>query len=54
MAHGGVKEDSARTKFCQELGRSGGQYRRKSEEAIVVLKRGNARGAKGLYIGEAT
>ena len=27
---------------------------RESEEAIVVLKRGNACGAKGLYIGEAT
>jgi hypothetical protein len=54
MTHGGVEKDSACIKFCQELGRSGGQRRRKSEEVIVVLKRGNSREAKGLYIGEAT
>ena len=53
MAHGGVKKDSARTKFCQELGRPvfneagvGGGH--SSDEAS------NDRGAKGLYIGEAT
>jgi len=39
MTHGGVKKDSARTKFCQELGRPDGQCRRESEEAIVVMKR---------------
>ena len=52
-AHGGVKEDSAYIKFCQELGRPCCQHDRESEEAIVVTKQGNSCGAKGLYIRKA-
>jgi hypothetical protein len=53
ITHGGVEKDSACIEFCQELGRPDGQRRRESEEIIVVMKRGNACGAKGLYIRKA-
>lgn len=38
-AHGGVKRDGVRTKFCQELGISRRRRCGKSEEAIVAVKR---------------
>ncbi|MBR2940896.1 MAG: hypothetical protein IKC14_06265, partial [Kiritimatiellae bacterium] len=47
--HGGAERGGGSGKLHWELGRSAARkHPQKSDEAIVVVKRGNARGAKGL------
>ena len=49
--HGGAERGGVSGKLHWELGRSAERkHPQKSDEAIVVLKRGNVRGAKGLYV----
>ncbi len=49
--HGGAERGGVSGKLHWELGRSAARkHPQKSDEAIVVLKRGNARGAKGIYV----
>ena len=49
--HGGAERGGASGKLHRELGRPAARKRpQESDEAIVASKRGNARGAKGLYV----
>ena len=53
--HGGTEKGGASGKLCRELGRSAARKRpQKSDEAILASMRGNARGAKGLYLQNET